>query len=324
MALKSNKNRRLGVRTAKFALLFSGAAARYYMLIVIGYIVLYPLLYMISSSLKADKAILDVSFVWIPKYLTLDRFKSAFESLNFIESLKRTLSLQVVSAFIEVFVCSVVGYGFARFNFKGKKTALVFLIISLMIPVQMYSLSLAVNYRQVDILGILGLFDRLTGIDLRISIYNTNFTYWLPSLFGVGIRSGMLIYIYMQFFANLPYELEDAAYVDGAGPIRTFFSIALPSSSVVIITNIVLSLIWHWNENHLASLCFLTDEWPLSVAIKNIQSTLQQQGILLGSAPEAGPIIFAACLLFVAIPLVIYLILQQKFVKSIDRVGITG
>lgn len=154
--------------------------------------------------------------------------------------------------------------------------------------------------------------------------YNTNWTFWLPSLFGVGIRSGMIIYIYIQFFTGLPFELEDAAYVDGAGPIRTFLKIALPSSSVVIVTVTVLSFIWHWNETHLASLCFLSDDWPLSVAIYNINQTLEQQGIYLGSAPQAPAYIFAACLLFVIIPLVLYLILQRKFVKSIDRVGITG
>lgn len=119
-------------------------------------------------------------------------------------------------------------------------------------------------------------------------------------------------------------SLRDAAYVDGAGPIRTFLKIALPSSSVVIVTVTVLSFIWHWNEIHLASLCFLSDDWPLSVAIFNINQTLQQRGIWLGSAPQAPAYIFAACLLFVIIPLVLYLILQRKFVKSIDRVGITG
>ncbi len=311
-------------KAKKLSGLVSFNALRYYMLIIIGYIVLYPLLYMISTSVKTDKALLDASFAWIPRYFTVERFTTALELLDFKNALVRTTTLQVISALIEVFVCSVIAYGFARFNFKGKKIAMVFLIISLLIPTQMYSLSLSVSYREVDIFGILGLLDKLTGIDLRLNIFNTNWTFWLPSLFGVGIRSGMLIYIYIQFFTGLPFELEDAAYVDGAGPIRTFLSIALPSSSVVIVTVTVLSLIWHWNETHLASLCFLSDDWPLSVAIYNISQTLQQRGIWIGSSPEAPAYVFAACLLVIVIPLVIYLILQRKFVKSIDRVGITG
>lgn len=297
---------------------------RYYMLIIIGYIVLYPLLYMVSTAIKSEKSLLDVSFAWIPKFITGENFKTAFGAMNFFPALSRTLTLQIISALIEVFVCAVIAYGFARFNFKGKKLAMTVLILSLLIPVPMYSLSLSVNYRQLDIMGILGLFDSITGIDIRPNIYNTNWTLWLPSLFGVGIRSGMLIYIYIQFFSGLPYELEDAAYVDGAGPIRTFFSIALPSSSVVIVTVSVLSVIWHWNETHLSSLCFLNDTAPLSVVMFNLEKTLQSMGLWLGSDPVAPSVVFSACLMFMAIPLVMYLILQRKFVKSIDRVGITG
>ncbi|MBR4972887.1 MAG: carbohydrate ABC transporter permease [Clostridia bacterium] len=297
---------------------------RYIMLTVIGYIVIYPLFYMISGSIKPIKALLDVRFIWVPRHITFDYFETAFEYLDFLPSLGRTLSLQIVSAFIEVFICAAVAYGFSRFDFKGKKIATAFLMLSLMVPLPMYSLSLSVNYRQLDFLGILGLIDNLTGLDLRLNVFDTDWVYWLPSIFGVGIRSGMLIYIYMQFFKGLPSELEDAAYVDGAGPIRTFLQIALPSSSVVIVTVIVLAVVWHWNESYLASLCFTNGTRPLSVMISQIEVPLHQDGLWLGTQPIANTIVFASCLLFIAIPLVLYLILQRKFVKSIDRVGITG
>ena len=209
-----------------------------------------------------------------------------------------------MSAVIEIIVCSFVAYGFARFKFRGKKLASFFLILSLLIPVQMYSLSLSVNYRMLN-------------------IFNTPFVYWLPSLFGVGIRSGMIIFIYQQFFIGLPHELEDAAYVDGAGPIKTYFRIALPSSSVVIVTVSVLSIIWHWNEYYLAELCFLDESRPLAVVIGNLTALLAQIGINSGD-PLYPAAICAGCILFVIIPLVFYMIVQRKFVRSIDRVGITG
>lgn len=297
---------------------------RYLMLTVIGYIVLYPLLYMISSSLKEMKALLDVRYIWIPRYISVETFKTAFGYLDFIPSLIKTLTLQVCSALIEIFVCAFIAYGFARFNFKFKKAAVLFLMLSLMVPLPMYSLSLSVNFRQLDFLGIFGLFNKLTGIDLRLNLFDTNWVYWLPSVFGVGIRAGMMIYIYIQFFKGLPSELEDAAYVDGAGPIRTFLQIALPSSSVVIVTVSVLSIVWHWNESYLASLCFTNETRPLSVMLSLIEIPLHQDGLWLGTQPIANTIVFASCLLFIVIPLILYLILQRKFVKSIDRVGITG
>lgn len=301
-----------------------GRVFRYYMLLVVGYIVLYPLFYMVSTAIKGERALQDVSFIWFPQYITHEWFSVAAELLNFKTSILRTLSLQIVSAAIEVISCSVAAYGFARFNFKGKKVAMFFLVLSLMIPLSMYGMSLSVNYRSLDILGIFGLFNKATGIDLRLNIFNTDWCYWLPSLFAVGVRSGMIIYIYIQFFSGLPRELEDAAYVDGAGPVRTFLSIALPSSSVVIVTVTVLSFIWHWNETYLAQLCFLSEKIPLSVSLANMEQSLQQLGMWLDNTPEAPSIVFCACLIYIVIPLGLYLVLQRKFVKSIDRVGITG
>jgi len=297
---------------------------RYFMLLVTGFIVLYPLFFMASSSVKTKDAFLDVSYQWFPVSITMEHFKTALEVTNFWKALVRTLSLQIVSCAIEVVVCSFIAYGFARFNFKGKKLASFFLILSLLVPVQMYGLSLSVNYRNLDIFGVLGLLKAITGVELRPNILNTSWTYYLPSLLGVGIRSGMMIYIYQQFFVGLPKELEEAAYVDGAGPIRTYIRIALPSSGVAILTVSVLSFIWHWNEYYLAVLCFLDDNRPLSITVGNITAALQQIGIWQGSNPIYTAIVFAACIMFISIPLLLYMIVQRWFVQSIDRVGITG
>lgn len=293
-----------GKRLRKKAAGILGSLLRLYGLLIVGYIVLYPLLFMISTSLKTKADFLDVSHQWLPLEVTLEQFRTAFEAMHFGSALKQTLVLQVLSGAIEAFVCAFIAYGFARFSFRGKKLATFFLILSLLIPVQMYSLSMSVNYR-------------------LLHIFNTPWAYWLPSLFGVGVRSGILIFIYQQFFIGLPKELEDAAYVDGAGPVRTFFQIALPSSSVAIVTVSVLSFVWHWNEYYLAELCFLDDNRPLAVTIGNLSMILQQQGIWQGSAIYPA-VAFAACLLFMAIPLGLYMIVQRRFVKSIDRIGITG
>lgn len=316
-----NKSALLKKRAGEFAF----SLFRYFLLLVIGFIVLYPLLFMITTSIKNQRGMMDGVNIWLPKYTTFDYFKEAYKIMDFPASLKRTLSLQLVSALVEVFTCSMIGYGFARFKFPFKKTLMVFLIISLLIPVQMYSLPLAINYKNLDLVGIFGILNKLTGIDLRLNVYNTNFSFWLPALFGVGIRAGMIIYIYIQFYKGIPYELEEAAYVDGAGLFRTYFNIILPSASVVIVTVSVLSVIWYWNENFLSMLCFLSDDWPLSVKLSNLPVAMHQYGIfeesILGGFSN---IIYAGCIMFIILPLVAYLFLQRKFVKSIDRVGITG
>ena len=283
---------------------FIVSLARFLFLLIVGYIVLYPLLYMFVSAIKDRDALLDMEHIWVPASFSFQSFTEVFELMNFGNALKQTLLVQVLSAAIEVFVCAFIAYGFARFKFKGKPIFIFFLILSLLIPIQMYSLSMSINFR-------------------NLHIFNTPFVYWLPSLFGVGIRSGMMIFIYQQFFIGLPKELEDAAYIDGAGPVKTYFRIALPSSSVVITTVSVLSFVWHWNEYHLATLSFLPEDAPLSMVMNFLTIYLQQVGVYKGW-PEYSTLVSAACLMFIVIPLVLYMIFQRKFVRSIDRVGITG
>lgn len=301
MISKSGYSSTLLRRKASAAIIY---LARLLILTIVGYIVLYPFFYMLVTAIKDIDAMLDVEHIWIPVTYSLKSFKEIFELLNFGTALKQTFLVQILSAAIETFVCAFVAYGFARFKFKGKPICMFFLILSLLVPIQMYSLSMSVNYR-------------------NLHLFNTPFVYWLPSLLGVGIRSGMMIFIYQQFFVNLPKELEDAAYIDGAGPVRTYFSIALPSSSVVLVTVSVLSFVWHWNEYYLASLTFLSDSAPLAMVLSFLKVYLKQVGIYEGW-PEYASLVSAACLMYVIIPLILYMIFQRKFVRSIDRVGITG
>ncbi len=301
MTSKSGYSSTLLRRKASAATIY---LARLLILTIVGYIVLYPFFYMLVTAIKDIDAMLDVEHIWIPVTYSLKSFKEIFELLNFGTALKQTFLVQILSAAIETFVCAFVAYGFARFKFKGKPICMFFLILSLLVPIQMYSLSMSVNYR-------------------NLHLFNTPFVYWLPSLLGVGIRSGMMIFIYQQFFVNLPKELEDAAYIDGAGPVRTYFSIALPSSSVVLVTVSVLSFVWHWNEYYLASLTFLSDSAPLAMVLSFLKVYLKQVGIYEGW-PEYASLVSAACLMYVIIPLILYMIFQRKFVRSIDRVGITG
>ena len=301
MTSKSGYSSTLLRRKASAAIIY---LARLLILTIVGYIVLYPFFYMLVTAIKDIDAMLDVEHIWIPVTYSLKSFKEIFELLNFGTALKQTFLVQILSAAIETFVCAFVAYGFARFKFKGKPICMFFLILSLLVPIQMYSLSMSVNYR-------------------NLHLFNTPFVYWLPSLLGVGIRSGMMIFIYQQFFVNLPKELEDAAYIDGAGPVRTYFSIALPSSSVVLVTVSVLSFVWHWNEYYLASLTFLSDWAPLAMVLSFLKVYLKQVGIYEGW-PEYASLVSAACLMYVIIPLILYMIFQRKFVRSIDRVGITG
>lgn len=308
-------------KTAKFII----AILRIVVLLAIGYIIIYPLFYMIVTSLRARSSYYDSARVWIPSAVSpVFNYTQAIDMTFYWEGLKNTLLFEVVAALIEIVTCSIAAYGFARFKFKIKPLLTVGLFLTILIPETMIIIPRAVNYSHLDFFGILGLIENITGITgLRPNIIGSPLAFYLPSLFAMGLRSGLLIFIYMQFFKGLPYELEEAAWVDGAGPIRTYVSIALPSSTVVFTTVTVFSVIWHWNDSFLASM-YVKQNYPLSVHLSRISQTMSGRGWYAGQNPESMSVMMAACLLFILPMLIFYMILQRRFIESIDRVGITG
>ena len=281
---------------------------RYFFLMALSYVVLYQLFFMISYSVRPRLDLYNPSVVWIPTSITFEHFQNAFEQLEYLKTGLVSLWLMEVSALIEVMMCAVIAYGFARFEFREKNIVFFLVLVTIIVPVQLLIIPMYINYSHFDILGIAKFFiDTFHLPDFRPNLLNTGLTFWLPSLFGVGVRSGLFIFIYRKFFEGLPRELEEAAYVDGAGPLRTFVSVILPSSGVVFLTLTIFSTIWHWNESYLNP--------PLAVQLENIKSTI------LKDSRSAG---MAACLLFIAPVLIMYMFLQRKFVQSIDRVGIVG
>ena len=262
---------------------------RILLLLAISFVIIYPLFYMISTSLRSRDSFLNSVRVWIPEKIDpLTNFKAAAETLNFGPALRSTLMLEMVSALLEIVSCAIAAYGFARFRFPLKRLFMGMLFLTILIPDTMIIIPRVVNHSQLDLLGILGLVSRLTGTDLRVSILDTPWAFYLPSLFAAGLRSGILIYIYIQFFKSLPAELEEAAWIDGAGPVRTFLRIAVPSSGVVILTVSVFSIIWHWNDYFLSSM-YMTENYPLAVWLTMMPKNLPGHGYDLVPSPPSAP-----------------------------------
>lgn len=311
---------------------------RFLLLISIGYIIIYPLLYMIITSISAPTSFTNGTRVWIPtEFAIVENYEKAFYAMKYGTAFLNTIKYEVVSALLSVASCAVIGYGFARFNFKFKKLLTGVLFLTILMPDMLLLVPRVVNFTNIDFLyighgleALITWIGSLFGADwsavgkvLTPDISDSVLTMWLPSILGVGLRSGVLIYIYIQFFTSLPRELEEAAWVDGAGPFRTFLSIAVPSSSVVFITVTVFSLIWHWNDSLLAGI-YLTTDATLSVTIGSIDDWLGAIYTIYSGTPQYASAVMAACLLLITPMLIFYMIVQRGFVESIDRVGITG
>lgn len=319
---KKNKNSKVEPLIGKDSFgEFIYAFVRTALLIAIGYTILSPLFQVLSNSLKSGEDFLSTSVVWIPSKLYFKNYLDAVNVMGYWKAMWNTLLVPVCSAIFQIVSCGVVAYGFARFKFPERKILYVLLLVTILVPVRITMLPSFVSYRYFDFFGITSLIGNLIGKDLSINLINTPFTFYLPAIFGVGYQSGILIMIYMQFLKGIPKELEEAAWIDGAGPIKTFIRIIVPSSSVAITTVSILSIIWFWNESYLTSLYF-NDNYPLSVALTTIESLISLNGN--GEISSSMGVKMAACMLFMLPVLIFYMIMQKKFIKSIDSVGIVG
>lgn len=302
------------------------AVARAIFLIAFSFILLYPVLFMICNSVKTQADVMNPAVTWLPHSPSFYSFKLAFQGMEYPRALINTLKYSVVSALIEVVACAFYAYGISRFKLTINGLLMFFLVLIIIVPDVVLIIPRIVNFRHMDFLGILGLLERFTGKTLRPNLTDTVWTFYLPSVFGVGLKSGILIYIYMQFFKGLPKELEEAAWIDGAGPFRTFVQIILPSCGVVILTVTIFSVVWHWNDWLLPTM-YTSDNATLSSQLYDINDVVARwaraQNIVLNDELKYG-IPLAACILFILPPVTMYLILQRKFIQSIDRVGIVG
>lgn len=295
---------------------------RWLLILAVGYIILFPLLQMISQSVMTQEQYTDTSVVWIPKAVSFINFEAAWESMEYPKTFLWTIIVNCLSALVQILTCAITAYGFSRFEFKGKNLFMALLVFSIIVPAQMTVIPSYINFRNFDVLGILNLIGSIFGTELRPNLIDTPLAFYLPSILSVGLRSGLVIFIYMQFFKGLPKELEEASAIDGAGPLKTFFSIVMPSSGVAITSVTILSLIWHWNEYFL-SVMYFSNNNTLAVRLANLRVFLSNMGLDAKMAVMTG-VVKAGCLMFILPMLIMYLIMQRRFIQSIDRIGIVG
>ena len=285
--------------------------AVYGLLIIIGFIFIYPILYMISTSFMDRNDLLDSSVKWLPSSLYIQNYIDAAKSMDFWKTLGKGIIIAGVPTLFNVLTGMIVGYGFARYEFKLKKLFMGILLFSYILPDQVTMIPTYVLYNDMGILG-------------------TIWTFVLPALFGNGINSAIFILIFYSFFKQVPKVLMEAAYIDGAGHFKAFFKIAIPSAVPAIITVFLFSFVWYWNESYLTEMYVqglaTKSEWTnLVIQLKNFDSNFSTRATTGDMATSLNESVRMAATSLSILPLfVMYLVLQRQFIESIDRTGITG
>lgn len=288
-----------------------GSLIRAVFLLGVGFVMVYPVLFMLSSALKSVGDTFDPTVVWIPSGFNLENFRTAFQLMDYSRSMLRTLEILVPSVLLQLASTLVVAYGFGRFHFPLKKFFFGLLIFSIIVPTQSYMIPLYSNL-------------------LAMHLLNTSAQFYVMAALGMGIRSGLYIFILRQFFRNMPKELEDAAMIDGCGPIRTFLKVMIPNVIPALLTVAVFSVVWYYNDYILSGM-LLHENFPLSVNVTAVSVRLgdKLQGITGQAAGTdmkllSDSILSAACLIVVLPLIALYVLVQRFFTESIERTGIVG
>ncbi|WP_078060125.1 MULTISPECIES: carbohydrate ABC transporter permease [Gracilibacillus] len=278
----------------------------YLLLIGIGFVYLYPLIYMGSYSLKSLEDLLNPLISWIPTAFYFDNYLTAFQVLDFWPTLAQTLYVTVIPAVAQTVIAAIIGYGFARFDFPFKRIFFVIVLITFIIPPQVLMIPRYVFFNELDLIGSI-------------------FSFLLPAAFGQGLNSTIFILIFYQFFRMMPQALEEAAHLDGAGNFRVFLTIAIPMAVPAIIISFLFSFVWYWNETALASLYFGNSLTTLPVELEKFSDTFNEMSSTETSSNDINEGISMAGTMLSILPLlVVYIFTQKWFIEGVDRSGITG
>ena len=311
---------------------------RYTLIITLSFMIMYPLLRMLHSVFAHPRALGLVTSMWVPAMVSLDNLRVGIGVMDYWVALPFTILMVGFVMLLQLTNAALAGYAFARLRFKGIGILFVVVLITFVVPSRILMLPQGVLFRTFDPLWIFTIFG-----NGPINLFGRPITLFLMAGLGMGISSGLFIYIFRQFYRGLPKELEEAAYVDGAGVIRTFLTIVLPMAKPAFLTVGVLSFIWNWNDTHFTGQ-FNSDMRYLSLRVINLgtpdggaprihQAINMARGagrisndvLTLSSSIEYDAALMTVVTFLSIIPLVIlFFIIQKQFIQGVERSGIVG
>lgn len=367
------------LRQRVFTLNFLGkviwAILRYVLLIGISYIILYPFITKIAASFMSPTDFTDTTVKLISKNPSLDQWVFIIKENKYWQALFNTARISILCGLFQTLICAIIGYGFAKFKFKGRNILFMLVILTMIVPHQTLQLSMFMEFRYFDIFGIVKLLKgggiELFGHNIKelgpgvaeffeklnitswekiemfpyevvrrnqtvtmyrvsmsvtengINLCNTYFPMILLSLGGLAFKNGLYIFLLRQFFRGIPDELEESAYMDGSGTMRTFFQIILPLSVPMLITVFLFSFCWQWTDDFYTNLFFVTSDTNMLVKlVGNIPTSLRMD--------YAGQDLYYSairntCGLMIIFPLVIlYAFCQRFLVQGIEQSGLAN
>ena len=335
-------------RTVNVALLFSGDSEGAYIarkkaagvvinifliVLIAGlcFSILYPLLNLVPIVFSSMDDLGNPNIIWLPKKFSLVSFKAAarFVMPAGAWTLLKTVIYATAIMFIQVFFSAMVGYSIARVKSVFSKIAFFLVILSFLVPRQSLLLAQYIFFKHFDFLGIMNLVTAKGEVDL----INNPIVLVLLAIFGFGVNQSLFIFIFSQFFKNIPKELEEAAMMDGCGFIGTYFKIMLPNAIPTISTVSILSFVWNYGDTYYTN--YFNAEGGLMSTLLSKTFVGANKNYVLNALqtwfdlPTINDFAFdavkqAGVLIYLIPLLIVFLIGQRYLVENMEKSGIVG
>ena len=264
---------------------------------LIGIIMIYPLVWMIMSSFKETRTIFTTAGSLIPEKFILDNYRNGwkgFAGIAFSTFFKNSLFISIVATIGTILSSAVVAYGFARFEFRGRKLMFTAMLLSMMLPAQVLMIPQYLWYQKLNWVG-------------------SYMPLIIPYFFAT---QGFFVYLMSNFIEGIPRELDEAAKIDGCSYFGIFRLVIAPLMKPAVVTGSIFSFMWRWDD-FLSALLYInkTAKYPVSLALKLFCDP--------GSSSDYGAM-FAMATLSVLPAVVIFLFFQKYLVEGISTSGLKG
>ncbi|MGI5989181.1 MAG: carbohydrate ABC transporter permease [Lachnospiraceae bacterium] len=260
-------------------------------------VMIYPLLWMFFSSFKPTNTIFSTAGQLIPTTWTLDNYINGwkgFGGVGFGTFIKNSLVIALSATLGTIVSSALVGYGFARFEFKGKKILFSCMLLSMMLPAQVLMIPQYLWYKQ-------------------LGWVNSYIPLIVPYWFAI---QGFFDYLFSNFIGGIPRDLDEAAKIDGCSYWQIFIRIILPLMVPALVTGTIFSFMWRWDD-FLSALMYVNKSamYPVSLALKLFSDP--------GTSSDYGAM-FAMATVSLIPSIVLFLIFQRYLVEGIATSGLKG
>ncbi len=309
--LLKRETKRIGISIFRALLMFG-----------LCFLIIQPLLMRFSTGFMAESDLYDSTITLLPRHLTLDNYRIVFDLTDMPRSMLNTLWISLLVSVLQVVSCTLVAYGFARYEFPLKKFWFACVIMLIIVPPSTIQTALYMNFANFDLFGLIRLFGGKP-INLRTSIL----PYLMMCLTCMGLKDGLYIFMLRQYFKGVPDSLEEAAFVDGCSTFRTFTQIMLPDAMPTIASCFLFSFVWQWTDLFY-SRNFIQASY--SVFSINLSSIVSRMGRYFSNDASKAVVVpnarqqqlISIGVLVCCIPLIIlYCFTQKTFVQSLAMTG---